>query len=1353
MKNRLKDNRLSRLWILAVLALSAMLLLAACTTGGDTDGGTTTVGTTQSEHPTESGGADSEGVSSVDGTSDTVKNPESSDTPDNTDTTDTESGTDKPAATGTESADPTDTDKPTDTDAPTDTDEPTDTDDVNTDNSETSSEDSSEGETTNDLVIETVTTKEATTTEKPADTSLVYPDVDPADYEGVFISKVYGNGGKSDAAAEHSFIELYNSTDKEVSLFGLSLYCKSGGADPFAQFPFPKDATIAPGAHYLVRGKAASKYDRSYAVLRVESYDVEWKYSIDNNEYRLMLAPVGLVLPKDTDVLTHKEAISSIITIPDGEYHQSIYAVDNMSKNKVAVRTALESYSGFHKINLSELSSTELLNNAPKCSQGIGENGHVTSRLSEVHFSVPAGIYEKQFTLNLSAPAGYDIYYTTDGEDPRVSGKKYAYGLMIRDGTNTDWSQGNVINRFMDHRANAAKPTTSTLMGGRVIKAYATNGTDSTPVYTSTYFVIPKLAELDITVMAMSMPTEEFVGDNGFYVNYGNGLDAPRPRGMAVMEVFDKDGVRVGYSNIEAAISGHGSSGWAMKSMRLYWKGSNNTEGGMMSDLDYDLFRGECIDAYGQNITSFSRLLLRNSGNDAGESMFRDAYMQSASAELGADYMEYAPVFLFVNGEFWGVYNARERYSGDYVESHYGVNKDNVTILENDYSQVQSNKNAPYIVSSGLQEDADHFNNLITYIKSNDLTNKAVYDYVCSQIDVDSLIATYVSRLFFAAPDWPDNNIKIWRNRDPYDPSGVDTKWHFTLLDLDFGLHTEHSANWSSAIGSTSVCSNLMAKLLTNTEFKNKFAAAFYNGVTYTMTQEKNLALLQEMGSERLTLMPYIVARWGNEGRTVDEFRTEWAEMKSLLSGNKNTLSISGMRNFLRLSEAELEAIVGKNVSLSFNPARVSVTVDGKSVENGDRIHFDNSQTYSIVISVNNNYEFTNAVVSYSDGTTKTFTTPTFAFTASTSCTITVNAKKPSSNMAKGKLIAGASYMFYLSDDGELYGWGDNTNGVLGVGGSIAQANSPTFVMSNVKKVSTTDSTNYEQGATTWATAILTNDGKLYTVGCNGSGQLGRGGTTNDLELGLVSFDGTIVDVSMGYDHMLVIDDKGNLWGVGNNGYGQIRANGASSQTFVKIATGVTMANASRRSTVYVTTSGDMYGLGDNRWNKMVYDGGVGDAITTPKKLLSGVKFIDAGEHQLLVITNDGALYYAGWRTFSGFSTGNGNNPAFHKVAASGVVDADIYYDNMAVLTEDGEVLVYGNNTGSALGASSTGGSLVPTTITSGIDIIDVAVGYDFTAFLSSDGTIYVHGSNSHAQGGLGHANSTLHMSEVPLNI
>ena len=86
---------------------------------------------------------------------------------------------------------------------------------------------------------------------------------------------------------------------------------------------------------------------------------------------------------------------------------------------------------------------------------------------------------------------------------------------------------------------------------------------------------------------------------------------------------------------------------------------------------------------------------------------------------------------------------------------------------------------------------------------------------------------------------------------------------------------------------------------------------------------------------------------------------------------------------------------------------------------------------------------------------------------------------------------------------------------------------------------------------------------------------------------------------------MLVLDANGVLWGIGNNSYGQIRASASSTTSFVRVADHVTAMAAGRRSTLYIDENARLYGLGDNRWNKMVAGGG--DRLTEPKLLQSGV--------------------------------------------------------------------------------------------------------------------------------------------------
>lgn len=48
-----------------------------------------------------------------------------------------------------------------------------------------------------------------------------------------------------------------------------------------------------------------------------------------------------------------------------------------------------------------------------------------------VKFSAEGGIYAAEFKLTISAPSGYIIYYTLDGSDPAVNGKRYTAPLTI----------------------------------------------------------------------------------------------------------------------------------------------------------------------------------------------------------------------------------------------------------------------------------------------------------------------------------------------------------------------------------------------------------------------------------------------------------------------------------------------------------------------------------------------------------------------------------------------------------------------------------------------------------------------------------------------------------------------------------------------------------------------------------------------------------------------------------------------------------------------------------------------------------------------------------------------------------
>lgn len=1221
-------------------------------------------------------------------------------------------------------------------------------------------------------------------TDAEDDPDVLYPG-DASAYEGLLIAAVYGPGDKTDAAAEAGFVQLYNAADHDISLDGASLYYKDGRRSTYRSLALPADATIPAGGYYLVRTRTVASYDASMAILGVEHYDITWDVSLDNKEIRLLLAPSGWTLTPTDDLLSDADDLldrSISYFIASNSYTSLGGAVDDLSKNKVAVRTALTDYSGFHTVNLTRRTTADLKKLAPQTLDGR-VNEVLSTRLDEISFSHDAGIYASAIMLEMTAPEGYTIYYTTDGSDPSATSvnarKEYKGSLSLSDSSAMAW--GSVTTAWDRYFASTGRdntnwydpsPAVDTQIGGYVIKAYATNGTESTPVYTNTYFISADMAAYDVPVVSISLPRADIIGTKGFYSNFmpSGSMDDTRPRGTGVLEFFSSDGERVGRSMVEMAVSGNGSAHGGMKSLRIYYKGSLNESGGLESELNYDIFGGSVMDAYGNAITSFDRLLFRNSGNDCGWSHIRDAYMQRVSADLEIDTLASTPSLVFINGEFWGVYNIRERYSPEYVESHYGVDKDNVTIIESDYGALvyDGDPTAPYVDSSGVEGQAALFNELYDYIVSHEMADADCYAYVTEQLDVASLIDLWVIRLYFCARDWPENNIKLWRNTDPDDPSGVDTKWHFVLLDMDMGMSYyptgDPNADTSEdsdeifrrAFQSETRCGNLMRALLQNASFRRQFLLRYYELATEYFTPENLLPILNDMFDE---WEPYVTLqndRWPNDsnGGSFPARREEAKKLMTRFINERCPYALAHLYEYLNTSEEEIRNLDKRQVTMSFNESEVTVTVNGRPVQSGETVTLaaDDGHTLTVEAAPKDGCTVRSVEWLTQSGRAETVNALSATFEISESGALIIHSHDADfdEQRANGSIIAGTTSLFYLTADGDLYAWGDNRHGVLGLGLSVSAVPTPTFVMSNVAKVEVGRGTDYEDGCTDFMMAIVTKDGQLYTVGVNTLGQLGRNGTTDDRYLGLVPFNGTVVDVSLGHDHTLVLDADGTLWGIGSNSNGQLGQtyNGSVANRFIRVANHVADMAAGRRSTVYLAKDGGLYGLGDNRWNKLS-ETTSSDSISYPVLMMKDMAFVAAGEHQAVAVSKTGQLYYAGWRRFSTFRDRTGNAKTMISVMkGTTVAKADVYFSDMVILTTDGDAYVYGLNTQSSIGdAPVTGGQ--PKKILSGV--ADVAAGYGFTAYLMQDGSILVQGNNAYGQAGNGTTGGTATLARVCL--
>lgn len=453
-------------------------------------------------------------------------------------------------------------------------------------------------------------------------------------------------------------------------------------------------------------------------------------------------------------------------------------------------------------------------------------------------FSHQGGFYTNEFDLRIATQESkVIIYYTTDCSDP-VPGENgtYEYSTDIRiKSRKGDPDVLSMITDISNDQWNRWKAPKGELFKCTTIKAVAVrdDGAQS-KVVTHSYFVDPDMNNR-YTLPVVSLVTEyENLFDNstGVYVNENyekSGAEWERP---AHVEIFDTDGSTWFSQSIGMRIHGGWTRKYPQKSFRLYADHVDDET----DKFKYEIFPGLRGNGTGKKIKSFERIILRNAGNDWTGALFRDEMMQSLVYHLNLDTQSYRPCIVFLNGEYWGIYHIRERFDEKYLEEHYDLDDDRVSIL--DVFEKSS-------VQEGEPEDVlAYTEDVINYLKAHSITDKSTYDYIKTKIDIDNFIDYNVAEIFFGNTDWPGNNVSIWRYKtesgeyEPDAPYGQDGRWRWFLKDTDFGFGlyekpVSHNTLAFAAGDTREGEANdpwavfLFKTMLQNDEFRNEFINRF----------------------------------------------------------------------------------------------------------------------------------------------------------------------------------------------------------------------------------------------------------------------------------------------------------------------------------------------------------------------------------------------------------------------------------------------------------------------------------------------------------------------------------------------
>ena len=419
---------------------------------------------------------------------------------------------------------------------------------------------------------------------------------------------------------------------------------------------------------------------------------------------------------------------------------------------------------------------------------------------AEVLFSAEGGIYNESIQVTISSESEAPIYYSTDGSLPSLSGQLYSSPISIN---------------------------STTVLRAQVISDANLPGS----VNTSSYIIN---SDHDIAVVSITTHPDNLWDHNkGIYVmgptaspdnpHFGANFwqDWERP---IHIEMYDSDGDLAFSQDAGVKIFGGWSRANAQKSLSIFARksyGDNEIKDKIFPDLE---------------LNDFSSIVLRNSGNDWNNTMFRDAFITSLFHE-SVDKQAYRPAAIYINGEYWGLQNIREKVNEDFLGNHFDLDPDSITILEANAIPVEG--------------DEQEYLDLISFINTNSLQESSNYEYVADRIDLENFIHYQVGNIFIDNRDWPGNNIKYWKSNRP------NSKWRWIAYDTDFGfdIWNEGKVTWNTldfALDPNGPdwpnppwSTLLLRRLMENNQFKKRFINTFADRL--------NTVLISEVMTERIS--------------------------------------------------------------------------------------------------------------------------------------------------------------------------------------------------------------------------------------------------------------------------------------------------------------------------------------------------------------------------------------------------------------------------------------------------------------------------------------------------------------------
>lgn len=662
----------------------------------------------------------------------------------------------------------------------------------------------------------------------------------------VIINEVMSSNGLTIADEDGDFedwVELWNSGDTAVDLSGYGL---SDDPDRPMRWVFPEGVVLGPDAYLLV-----------------------WPSGKDRRD------PDG-ELHTNFGISSAGEPV--LLTAPDGTL------VDELPEKQIPRNISYgRGYPDVHN----EYFYAEPTPGGPNETTGY------INLLRSPTFTVEPGFYPGEITVGITYEGpedGVELYYSLDGSRQIADATPYSDPITF----SSRAGEPNGISMIPTNPPQVPEHIRWEAPIGEVMKANILTAIPHKEGYlaleprSGTYFVGPEwLDRFSLNLISIVADPEdlfgheagiyvpgkihednEFTGESGRpHANYfQRGAEWERPISFEYFDPATQQRLTDGHLSMR--IHGGSTRVYPQKSLRLYDRGS--VYGG--DGLNYPFF-------WERPYQDFSRLILRNSGQDwhhFSNVMFLDAFLQRLLKDMNFEYQAYEPSVLFLNGEYWGIHNIRERIDKYFIEQQYGVDPDQLDMLTGN-AEVDEGSNEHYLA-------------MLDFMRNSDMNDPQNLAQVNEMMDVDNYMDYIIAQTFIANWDWPGNNVDFWRLQTDYHPDkpkGHDGRWRWILYDLDFafiiyedehGDHPrrnmfEHLTNPTDSMWPNPPWSVELINLLWESEdFTKAFITRYTDHLNTTLRPNRSWQLLDTMPTPlRNEIIPHH-QRWGRGDFTLDQW-------------------------------------------------------------------------------------------------------------------------------------------------------------------------------------------------------------------------------------------------------------------------------------------------------------------------------------------------------------------------------------------------------------------------------------------------------------------------------------------------